>query len=252
MILRTFTRKILHPLRKLPLRPIDVTVCIDIECTCDSPVQLDPMEVIEIACLKMDLTENSANIEATSNQSRENIHLNDRPSFHTFVRPVINPELTLFCQELTGVFQSTVDKASTIDVAIDKLITWLQKENLVDENYAMKREFTFASCGNFDLNLLSPLVKKHRFNNDSDLPIYFKEWINVKKTFLNHKKEWPKTLYHMLEILGEEPSGRLHSAMDDCKNLARIVECLHSDGCKFHVTNRSERPGRNNNVNNQT
>lgn len=246
MILRTFARGLFRANRALKLEPVDVAVCIDIECTCDSPVQLQPMEVIEIACLKLDLNKIPNRQMSRDGDQMLASSLDKCPTFHSFVKPVINPELTLFCQDLTGVMQSTIDKAPTIDTVIDSLFYWLQAQGLVDRNYSRMRQFAFASCGNFDLNLLSPLVFSHKFKDAPELPIYFREWINVKKTFVNHKRGWPKGLYHMLELLGEEPSGRLHSAVDDCKNLARAIECLHADGCKFHVTNRLKSEGYNN------
>jgi inhibitor of KinA sporulation pathway (predicted exonuclease) len=238
MLLKTFTRGLFRRNRALKLDPIDVAVCIDIECTCDTPVQMQPMEIIEIACLKLDLIGRQNQTRSFNKDKTIPSNLDKCPTFHSFVRPVINPKLTLFCQELTGVLQTTVDKAETIEVVIDNLFKWLQDEELIDKDNMRTRQFAFASCGNFDLNLLSPLVSSHKFNNDLELPIYFREWINVKKTFVNHKRGWPKGLYHMLELLGEEPSGRLHSAVDDCKNLARVIECLYADGCKFHITSK--------------
>lgn len=233
MILRTITRNLLRSNRTLgfPKKPINYAVCIDIECTCDSPLQIHPMEVIELACFKLDLTK--------LNKENRNDPIDDQSIFHHYVKPTVNPNLTFFCQDLTGILQPTVDQSETIDKIVVKLLKWLQDINLVDDNYEKKEEFAFASCGNFDLKLLSPIIRDCQFNKNLELlPIYFKEWINVKKTFVNHKREWPRGLYHMMELLGEEPSGRIHSAMDDCKNLARVVECLHLDGCKFHVTNK--------------
>ena len=221
--------------------PIDIALCIDIECTCDTPVQIQPMEVIEIACLQYNLSDSCLNApkRTTSAVNKATTSQFDKyPIFHTYVRPQVNPELTLFCQELTGVLQSTVDRADTMDLVVERFLDWMKQNDLIDSSYEKKKNFAFASCGNFDLSLLAPIFKHYKFNNNHELPIYFKEWINVKKTFVNHKREWPKGLYHMLEMLGEEPSGRLHSAKDDCENLARIVECLHNEGCKFHVTNK--------------
>jgi len=226
MISRTITRNLLRSNRILRNRQVDHAVCIDIECTCDSPVQIRPMEIIEIACLKLDLVTPKQENNSPKNES-----------FHSFVRPVINPKLTLFCQELTGVTQSIVDRSQTIEVVIDELLEWLSGQQLIDSQLNSRENFAFASCGNFDLNLLSPLVEAHRFN-DKELPNYFREWINVKKTFVTHKGQWPRGLYHMLEILGEEPFGRLHSAIDDCSNLAKVVQSLQSEGCTFHLTSR--------------
>lgn len=233
LILKTFTRNLLRGDRKIRshIGLVDYALCIDIECTCDSPVQIHPMEIIEIACLKLDLSR--------SGTSEKRALIDRCPMFHTYVKPVVNPELTLFCQELTGISQETVEKSETIDKVITNFFGWLRDEGLVDEKNERRDNFAFASCGNFDINLLAPTVRHCQFNNnDLDLPIYFKEWINVKNTFVNHKREWPKSLYHMMELLDEEPQGRLHSARDDCKNLARILECLRHQGCTFSITNK--------------
>lgn len=151
----------------------------------------------------------------------------------------------MFCQELTGILPSTVESAQTFRFVFDELIGWLKTSDLIDENLERKTNFAFATCGNFDLGTINNIVN-HSFYDDSEnsddicngkqLPIYFNEWINVKKTFVNHKKEWPKGLYNMLAQLGKEPTGRLHSAIDDCKNLASVIKCLHQDGCVFYVT----------------
>lgn len=235
MILRTFTRGLLKPNRiNIKARPKDYAVCIDIECTCDSPIQIHPMEVIELACHKINLDKIRNPLSRSEDEA-------SRQTFHSFVKPVINPELTLFCQELTGISQKCVDESPPIERVMDNLFNWLKDMDLIDENQAPKKDFAFASCGNFDINLLNPILREtcHYGDKVDDVPIYFREWINVKKTFFNHKGEWPRGLYHMMELLDLEPSGRLHSAEDDCKNLARIVECLHQDGCKFTITSRT-------------
>lgn len=241
MLLRNMVRTYLRPsMIGQTWKSFDQILCLDIECTCDSPVQIHPMEIIEIACIKLDL-----NKTKPFNDSIQTSHM-----FHSYVKPVINPELTLFCQELTGIMQSTVEKADDINIVLKNFLKWLKDSSLIDENLEKNKEFAFATCGNFDLINIYPLFEdyllkndqiKNESNNHNQIPIYFKEWINVKRTFVNHKREWPKTLYNMMALLGEEPSGRLHSAKDDCRNLARVVECLHQNGCKFYVTNRMKR-----------
>lgn len=250
MISRTFTRGLLRANSKLwTKQPIKTAVCIDIECTCDSPIQIQPMEIIEIACVKLDLMNNKGgdaktndtNFNEKDNSRNRSDATNNCPLFHSFVRPKFNPKLTLFCQDLTGITQQIVDRSDDIDHVIRQLIQWLGEQELIDNNLEKNEHFAFASCGNLDLNLLAPIIRNcNNLSNNLDLPIYFREWINVKKTFVNHRREWPKGLYHMLEMLGEEPSGMLHSAKDDCKNLARVVECLHLEGCRFYVTNRMQ------------
>lgn len=237
MILRNFTRNLLRikSVSGVSKEPVKVAVCLDIEFTCDSPVQIEPMEPIEIACLKLDLS----NPRDRGDCAQEDRFIANCPVFHSFVRPTLNSELTPFCNELTGILQSTVDGADPIDIVYGRLIDWLKVEALIDKEGNRTTEFTFATCGNADLRLIAPLLRDcYRDNNNQDLPIYFKQWMEVKKIFVNHKREWPRHLYRMLELLGKEPSGRLHSARDDCRNLARVVECLHRDGCEFFVTDK--------------
>lgn len=235
MISRQFVRGLLRANRASTpaCKPIDYAICIDIECTCDSPVQLEVMEVIEIACLKFNISNSRVSNDMSITEQVERC-----PLFQRFARPTIQPELTEFCQELTGIMQETVNKAQPFNRIFSELMDWLRMEKLIDNRGERMASFAFASCGNFDLNTLSPLIRNIQTDNNLELPVYFKEWINIKKTFVNHKREWPKSLHHMLELIGEEPSGRLHSARDDCKNLAKVVSWLHRDGCKFHITNR--------------
>ncbi|XP_054710084.1 ERI1 exoribonuclease 3-like [Uloborus diversus] len=65
---------------------------LDFEATCDSPVNVMPQEIIEFPVLKV----NGETFETES-------------IFHSYVRPVANPELTDFCKQLTGITQDIVD-----------------------------------------------------------------------------------------------------------------------------------------------
>lgn len=60
---------------------------LDFEATCDKP-QIHPQEIIEFPILK--LNGRTMEIEST---------------FHTYVQPVVHPQLTPFCTELTGIIQ---------------------------------------------------------------------------------------------------------------------------------------------------
>lgn len=60
-----------------------------------------------------------------------------------------------------------------------------------------------------------------------------KSWINVKKSFVDHTNEWPKSQSFMLDRLEIQPIGRAHSGIDDCHNLAQIVRHLATQGYIF-------------------
>lgn len=66
----------------------DYFLVVDFEATRDYKRQLDPEEIIEFPCLKID----AKNFEIQS-------------TFHRYVRPVAHPKLTSYCTELTGITQ---------------------------------------------------------------------------------------------------------------------------------------------------
>ena len=45
--------------------------------------------------------------------------------FHTYVKPVIDPVLTPFCTELTGITQAQVNSGITIEEALQRLHIFL-------------------------------------------------------------------------------------------------------------------------------
>lgn len=209
--------------RNKHIKPLKQLVSIDLECTCDSPVQIYPMEIIELACIKVDLA---------------NLTSHEEP-FHEYVRPVVNPQLTLFCTDLTGILQSVLDESDDISVVVKRLLQWMNKQNLISDDYQEKKEqFSFVSCGNYDMNCLQPALNKYYESQGKETPDFFKEWINIKKPFVQITHQWPRGLYHMLEILEESATGNLHSAIDDCKNLAKVIQVLDKRGCEFFITSR--------------
>ena len=50
--------------------------------------------------------------------------------FHFFVRPTINPILSEFCHNLTGICQGTVDNAETFEVVHQKFLEWMSSHKL--------------------------------------------------------------------------------------------------------------------------
>ncbi|RZK79943.1 MAG: hypothetical protein EOO92_08450, partial [Pedobacter sp.] len=62
-----------------------------------------------------------------------------------YVKPVINPTLTNFCTELTGITQSTVDSAIILNDALPALESWLQTNNIAGwlQGTAKRRFFPF-------------------------------------------------------------------------------------------------------------
>ena len=86
---------------------------IDLECTCNDDDIFGPHEIIEIGSVLGKL-------------SLESFEIVDE--LQIYVRPTINPTLTNFCTDLTGITQDIVDAAKTLDNALPVFQNWLQKK----------------------------------------------------------------------------------------------------------------------------
>ncbi|XP_053433401.1 ERI1 exoribonuclease 3 isoform X3 [Nycticebus coucang] len=130
---------------------------LDFEATCDKP-QIHPQEIIEFPILK--LNGRTMEIEST---------------FHMYVQPVVHPQLTPFCTELTGIIQAMVDGQPSLQQVLERVDEWMAKEGLLDPNV----KSIFVTCGDWDLKVMLPGQCQYL-----GLPIadYFKQWINLKKT----------------------------------------------------------------------
>lgn len=104
--LRSAERK---TLRDAKPQPFDFYLVCDVEATCLSGSGFDHSnEIIELPVLL--------------------VRGNDRVlvgTFHRYVRPVLDPQLSDFCTSLTGITQTTVEKASVFSHVFDEFTTWL-------------------------------------------------------------------------------------------------------------------------------
>ncbi|XP_021106418.1 ERI1 exoribonuclease 3 isoform X7 [Heterocephalus glaber] len=130
---------------------------LDFEATCDKP-QIHPQEIIEFPILK--LNGRTMEIEST---------------FHMYVQPVVHPQLTPFCTELTGIIQAMVDGQPSLQQVLERVDEWMAKEGLLDPNV----KSIFVTCGDWDLKVMLPGQCQYL-----GLPVadYFKQWINLKKS----------------------------------------------------------------------
>jgi inhibitor of KinA sporulation pathway (predicted exonuclease) len=105
--------------------------------------------------------------------------------FHTYVKPILEPIVTPFCTELTGITQEQVDGGVTLQDALKQLHLHLGKEGLFGS------EFIFLSCGDFDGRTL----KKEAEKKQIFIPNYLKRWLNIKKTFPVHLFDGGEPVY---------------------------------------------------------
>jgi len=139
--------------------------------------------------------------------------------------------LTPFCIDLTGIEQSWVDQGTPLIETMKLFDNWLLSKDLLGPN---AKSWAFITCGDWDLMTMLPgnckVLKYER-------PLYFKQWINIKKIFQDFYKR-PNLLgmAGMLNVLKMELKGRHHLGIDDCRNIANIVCRLIQEGCELKLT----------------
>ncbi|XP_055259802.1 ERI1 exoribonuclease 3 isoform X5 [Moschus berezovskii] len=184
------------------------------------------LEIIEFPILK--LNGRTMEIEST---------------FHMYVQPVVHPQLTPFCTELTGIIQAMVDGQPSLQQVLERVDEWMAKEGLLDPNV----KSIFVTCGDWDLKVMLPGQCQYL-----GLPVadYFKQWINLKKAYSFAMGCWPKNgLLDMNKGLSLQHIGRPHSGigqslhtspwqLDDCKNIANIMKTLAYRGFIFKQTSK--------------
>ena len=167
-------------------------LAIDLEATCGGTIARGDMEIIEIGAVLL--------LDGTVIEE-----------FQRFVRPYRNPILTAFCTELTGITQADVDAAANFHAVTADMAQWLSPHQPLE----------WCSWGDYDLKQLRmdcartgaawPIPAAH-FNAKQ----LFSETFGVKKQGLNEA----------IVLAGLDWSGRHHRAIDDARNLAKLVALL--------------------------
>ncbi|MEZ4984707.1 MAG: 3'-5' exonuclease [Saprospiraceae bacterium] len=167
-------------------------IIFDIEATCweGRPPSMTP-ETIEIGAVKMD--------------AYGDVH----GTFQRFIKPVLHPQLSLFCRQLTNISQVDINRARTFPDVINEFQDWI---DIWEEDYLL------CSWGQFDQRL---------FRQDCTLHHLDDEWtdphINLKQQYTEIKKlSKARGLKKAVEIEGFEWQGDHHRALDDARNLAAI------------------------------
>jgi ERI1 exoribonuclease 3 len=193
---------------------------LDLEATCDKPVQPNPVEIIEFPVLVV----NSSTFAIEG-------------QFHSYVKPKIHPELSPFCVDLTGIIQDMVDKSPSFETVFKQFDHWVKNETglMCPETERVLKPFTFVTCGNWDLQMMLP---DECGRNKLRIPHYMRSYINLKKSFAEATGHWPKSFKTMLEQMSIQPVGRFHSGIDDCTNTVTLLKALADRGYKFRNTHR--------------
>ncbi|HYO16880.1 MAG TPA: 3'-5' exonuclease [Thermoanaerobaculia bacterium] len=170
---------------------------IDLEATCsnDGSVPRHEMEIIEIGAV----LQNARTFEIES-------------EFQTFVRPVRHPRLTAFCTGLTSITQEQVDAAPTFPEALQAMRKWMDGFE----------DALFCSWGDYDRFQFLQDCQDHGVAYP-----FLTGHLNLKEAFsksLNTRRRFG--VDGALRKLGLELEGTHHRALDDARNIARIVRAV--------------------------
>lgn len=171
---------------------------LDLEATCDDQgtVPREEMEIIEIGAVLLD---------PSSWQITE--------EFDAFVKPVRNPRLTPFCTRLTSITQSDVDQAAGFVEVVARLQDWLAPFRLT----------AWGSWGNYDRRQIEQDAAFHGIGFPIQAPHF-----NLKDRFTKRLK-LPRRpgLGKALHIAGLAFEGTPHRAIDDVRNIARLMPVMY-------------------------
>jgi len=190
-------------------QPFKHYLVLDFESTCQEGVRIDPQEIIEFPCLLI---------------RADDFSLVDQ--FHEYVKPVGKPQLTRFCTNLTGITQDMIQDKDTFPDVLLRFVSWYKSHGLDPSNA------TFVTCGQWDLVSMLP---QQCLYSDLALPSMLDvgisgEFVNIKLTYQNTTGKYGKGLEAMQKHLGLQFEGRLHSGIDDCRNILSVMKSLVTRG----------------------
>ncbi len=206
-------------------QPFEYFIVLDFEATRDRPAPV-PQEIIEFPSVLL---------------SGETFEVVDE--FRSFVRPKFHPQLAPFCTELTGITQEQVNDARLFPEVLGDYLAWLRGKGLRAESQDDGVEAAFITCGDWDLKTMFPSQCRVCRPSIDPIPHAFQRWVNIKKHFAAWAGVKPRKapgMSGMLRRLRLELTGRHHSGIDDCRNIAKIVRHLAENGVVLSAT--AERP----------
>lgn len=177
---------------------METILIVDLEATCwdDRRQSVETMEIIEFGCVLADLNGDVLD------------------SLDQFVRPKINPQLSVFCRSLTSIEQKDVANASFYPEAVIA----------IDSKFSYQQIDAWASWGNYDYRQIE--AEKNRWQV---APAFFSApHINLKACFKDQYKVGRRSsgLADALSIVGFSVKGRQHRALEDAMNITRLIPHL--------------------------
>lgn len=199
----------MNPARSQPFCPFDYLLVLDFEATCEEnspPSYLH--EIIEFPVVLVDVRLQRSVAE-----------------FHRYVKPKVRPQLSEFCRCLTGIKQEDIDKAMPLEDVIRQFERWYS------QTVPLGSRTILATDGSTDLR---EFMYVHSVTRQGiRFPRMFYQWVDVKRVFAHFFQCQQGKIKAMLDVLHCPFEGRLHSGLDDARNIATIVIRMLQLGCSF-------------------
>jgi inhibitor of KinA sporulation pathway (predicted exonuclease) len=134
-------------------------------------------------------------------------------SFSRLIRPVLHPQLSLFCRQLTHIEQADIDRARDFTRVVADFQDWIG----VDYD-----DYVLAAWGRFDERMFRHDCQLHRLDED-----WLDPSIDLKEQYREIRR-LPKRrgLASAVRHEGFEWTGQQHRALDDAENTVKIFRKL--------------------------
>lgn len=134
-------------------------------------------------------------------------------TFSRLIKPILHPRLSHFCQNLTGIEQSELNKARDFKRVTKTFREWIGVD---DEEYLL------ASWGDFDLIQLEADCRLHREED-----YWLQPHINLRQQYQEIRKLPKKRgLKSAVKHEGFSWEGEQHEALVDAENTTKIFQAL--------------------------
>jgi len=128
-----------------------------------------------------------------------------------YIQPVVNPQLTPFCINLTGIEQSDVENAPYFYDALNQFSDWLSDQTDL---------IGWASWGAYDRNQFEQDCKRHQQSN----PLTQFNHLNLKTAYAAATQSRSKGMANAFKEQNQDMIGSHHSGLDDAINIARLIK----------------------------
>lgn len=166
-------------------------IILDLEATCWEERDLkNKNEIIEIGAVCI-------------NENKE-----IQSEFCAFVKPLLNPELSVFCKQLTSIRQSDVDESEAFSIVVEQFKNWIN----------LQEDYLLCSWGFYD---------KKQLVHDCQLHGAETTWLD-KHISLKHQHakirqlKKPMGMSGALHLENLSLEGTHHRGIDDARNIAKI------------------------------